>query len=370
MMTDNSLALLQATYLGNSIQTYAMTIALFLGLLFSFRVIFPLIFRGLSTVKNRLQRSHEQQHLETFIKMPSQIWLLLSLTLSLQLLVLPSLASQVLRGASLAIVVGMTIVVAQRLLEHVIIRYLPGAAEHESPQVPSVLHFTLTWLLWSVGVLLVLSNIGVNVISLVAGLGIGGIALALAAQNILGDIFSSFSLFFDRPFTEGDFIIVGEHMGTVKKIGMKTTRLASIDGEEIVIPNAELTSTRVRNFRRMKERRVVFTFGLTYDTPPSRVREIPPLVQDVIGHVEDARFGRAHFKSFGDSSLNFEVVYYLNGNDYDQFMNAQQAINVALLERLGAIGVQFAFPTRTVHLASAGNKEVSGDSSPDGIRIV
>lgn len=229
-----------------------------------------------------------------------------------------------------------------------------------------MLRIVIAVALWTLGALLILSNLGVNIVSLVAGLGIGGIAVALAVQNILGDIFSSFALYLDRPFREGDFIIVGSHMGVVKKIGLKTTRIQALQGEEIIIANQELTSARVQNFKRMRERRVLFRFGVTHDATPAQLRAVAGIVRKVIEDNPLARFDRAHFAAFGESSLDFEVVYYVGSGDYNAYMDLQQEINLAIYERLRAEGVAFAFPTRTVHLADARGAALL--APPDGAR--
>ena len=176
-------------------------------------------------------------------------------------------------------------------------------------------------------------------------------AIALAVQNILGDMFSSFSIYFDRPFEVGDFIIVGDHMGVVKKIGLKTTRIQALQGEEIVISNAELTSTRIRNFKKMQKRRIVFTVGVTYDTPKEKLEKIPSIVATIMAKVENADLDRVHFKEFADSSLNYEIVFYALTGDFGKYMDSRQAINLGLIEAFGKEGIEFAFPTQTVHLA-------------------
>jgi len=184
--------------------------------------------------------------------------------------------------------------------------------------------------IWVIGALMVLSNLGVDVTSLIAGLGIGGVAIALAAQNILGDLFSSFAIYFDKPFAVGDFIVVGDKMGTVERIGLKTTRIRALQGEEVVIANQDLLKAQIRNFKKMRERRVLFTFGIAYETPTKTVEGIPDIVKNILGAINGVRYDRAHFFSFGESSLNFEVVYYLKSSDYTRFMDVQQDINLAL----------------------------------------
>lgn len=206
-------------------------------------------------------------------------------------------------------------------------------------------------LLWSTGLLLILSNLGVNISAFVASLGIGGIAIALAAQNILGDIFSSFSIYLDKPFEIGDYIVVGDQSGTVKKIGLKTTRVEALQGEEIVISNQELTSTRVRNFKKMKKRRIVFEFGITYDTPVKKLKKIPKLAKEIFKKTKLVDLDRIHFKEFGAFSLNYEVVYFIKSSAYVDYMDAQQKLNLAIMEAFEKEGIEMAFPTQTIHIA-------------------
>jgi small-conductance mechanosensitive channel len=217
----------------------------------------------------------------------------------------------------------------------------------------SALGYVARVALWVVVLLLILQNAGVEVTALIASLGVGGVAVALALQNILGDLFASLAMVLDKPFVLGDFIIVGDFMGTVEKIGLKTTRIRSLSGEQIVFSNSDLLNSRVRNYKRMFERRVVFSFGVVYDTPADTLSEIGGWVEKIIEDIDQTRFDRAHFSTFGDSSLNFEVVYYVLNSDYNVYMDIQQAINLALLSRFEAEGVEFAFPTQTIYLSRA-----------------
>ena len=251
-------------------------------------------------------------------------------------------------------------------------RYKAEKLEADASAVTSMqaLSFAARVVVWSVIGLMLLDNLGIDVTALVAGLGIGGIAIGLAVQNILSDLFASLSIVLDKPFVIGDFLAVGEEQGTVEHIGLKSTRLKSLSGEQLVFSNGDLLASRVRNYRRMTERRVVFNFGVTYGTPTATLRALPGLVKRVVeehsgravgldeGAVTEGlelpalRFDRAHFKAFGDSALGFEVVYYVLVPDYARYMDAQQAINLALADAFEARGVGFAFPTRTLHVAT------------------
>lgn len=214
----------------------------------------------------------------------------------------------------------------------------------------AVLSFIARVALWSIVLLLLLDNIGFDVNALVAGLGIGGIAIGLALQNILGDLFASLSIVLDKPFQVGDFIILDEFSGTVENIGLKATRVRSLGGEMLVFSNADLTKARLRNYKLMKERRIEFSFGVAYDASPEQLSHIPAIVKNIISNTPQTRFDRAHFSRFGDSSLDFDVVYWMLVPDFAVYKDAQQAINLGLMQEFKALGVSFAFPTRTVVL--------------------
>ena len=206
------------------------------------------------------------------------------------------------------------------------------------------------FLIWIAGLLFLLANLGFDITAVVAGLGIGGIAIALAAQALLGDLFAYFVILFDKPFELGDFLIFGDILGSVERIGVKTTRLRSLGGEQIIVSNSDLTNSRVRNYKRMENRRVVFKVGVVYGTPLEQVKEIPALLRTAVEQEELAIFDRAHFASYGDWRLVFEVVYNVASPDYNLFMDIQERINLAIYESFSEREIEFAFPTQTVHL--------------------
>jgi small-conductance mechanosensitive channel len=203
----------------------------------------------------------------------------------------------------------------------------------------SVLGFFAQLALWSLVFLLALENLGFNITALLAGLGVGGIAVALAAQSILGDVFASITIVLDRPFSIGDFIVLDDIMGTVEYIGLKTTRLRSLSGEQIVISNSDLLKAKLRNFERLQERRVQFTVAVALDTPADKLGKVPAMMQTSIEAQPEARFERAHFKEIGDAHLTFEAAYYVSDRDYRRYMDTQQAINLALYARLQKEGI-------------------------------
>lgn len=215
----------------------------------------------------------------------------------------------------------------------------------------SALAFLGKLAIWSAVLLLALDNLGINVTALITGLGIGGVAVALAVQNILGDLFASLSIVLDKPFVIGDFLIVDDHLGSVEHIGLKTTRLRSLSGEQLVFSNSDLLKSRIRNYGRMYERRVVFSIGVTYQTPREKLKMIPGVIREAVEGQEQTRFDRSHFKEYGSFSLNFETVYYVLSSDYNLYMDIQQGINLYIHERFEKEEIVFAYPTQTVFVA-------------------
>ncbi len=210
-------------------------------------------------------------------------------------------------------------------------------------------------IIWILGVIFILDNLGYNVTTIIAGLGIGGIAIALAAQTILGDLFSYFVILFDRPFEIGDFIIIDDKSGAIEYIGVKTTRIRTLGGEQLICSNKDLTDSRVHNYKRMEKRRIVFSLGVTYQTSSDMIEEIPGLVRNIIAKTEHTTYDRGHFSGFGNFSLNFEFVYYILSSDYNVFMEKQQEIYRQILRTFNDRGIDFAYPTQTLFL----NKEES-----------
>jgi small-conductance mechanosensitive channel len=239
-----------------------------------------------------------------------------------------------------------------RLIHFLITKHLQKIKQEKesehSEQISRILRLGLKIIFAVFGFLLILSNLGVDVSSLLAGLGIGGIAVALAMQNILSDVFSSISIYIDRPFKIGDYIVVGKEMGTVEKIGLKSTRLRSLHGEEIIISNRELTNTRLQNFKTMERRRVALDFGVSYDTERSVLEKIPHLVQQIIEAIEGLQFDRCHLVAFGDFSLNFELVYHVESGKFQKYIETKQHVLLKLIEVFRKQGIEFAYPTQVV----------------------
>ena len=221
-----------------------------------------------------------------------------------------------------------------------------NARKHLSAVVITILKASL----WLIGLLLFLDNIGIKVSAFIAGLGVGGIAIAFAAQAVLKDIFSYFSIFFDNPFQLGDLIAVDNIQGTVEHIGIKTTRIRSVTGEQIVISNTALIGSKLHNFKRMDERRAVMTLDVTYNTEFEKLKEIPSIIKSIVEETSGTRFGRCHFVQFSDSSLKFEVVYHVLSSDYGVFRDIQQSINLNVKKTFDEKKIEFAFPSQSIYI--------------------
>ncbi|MGM0602704.1 MAG: mechanosensitive ion channel family protein [Bacillota bacterium] len=237
-------------------------------------------------------------------------------------------------------------------------------ATEEQQKVFSASTFFIKVIIWFAALLFILDNLNIEITGLITGLGIGGIAVAFAAQAILADIFNYFTIFFDKPFDIGDFVIVGDYKGTIEHIGIKTTRIRSLSGEQLVISNTDLMNSRINNYKRMQRRRINFSFGVTYDTPLEKLKLIPEMVESIIKEIDKTEFDRAHFNEYGNYSLIYQVVYFINDSDYKIYMDIQQNINFRLREKFDQAGITFAYPTQTIHIAENGNNS-STDSTPD-----
>lgn len=229
----------------------------------------------------------------------------------------------------------------------------PGQASASA----TLMSWALRTVLWVTVLLAILSNLGVNITAFIASLGVGGVAVALAVQNILGDLFASMAIAVDKPFEVGDFIVVGGIAGTVQKVGVKTTRIRALSGEQVVMGNTDLLKQTINNYRLMRERRIVFAFSIAQATAPDKAEAVARIVGEIIRAIPKVRFDRAHFKGFGASSLDYEVVYIVEDPSYNLYMDIQQQINLALLGRLQELGVQLAVPVSRVQVAAPGQAE-------------
>ncbi len=354
----------QTTVLGITLTNWALAVA---AALISFLAMTMALRLGLKRAsKLAAKTSNQVDDIAVNILRGTKTWLLAlaSLLIGLGLLDLPdrwsarvgqlwfiAVALQVALWVNTAVGIG---------LDRYIARHASAGMNHASASA-TLMSWGARTVLWSVVLLAMLSNLGVNITAFVASLGVGGIAVALAVQNILGDLFASLSIAVDKPFEVGDFIVVNGVSGTVELVGLKTTRIRALSGEQVVMSNTELLKNIINNYKRLVERRIVFKFGITYGAAPEQVEQIPAIVRRIVEGQEGARFDRAHFQAFGESSLDFEVVYIVLSPDYNRYMDLQQTINLQLMRELAALGVDFAFPTRTVILRNGDEPTPGGD---------
>jgi small-conductance mechanosensitive channel len=340
---------------GNLPQRWLLAAAVIILLYLFLLLLRTVITRRLTVIVKRTNTEFDDVLVDLISDTKNFFLLLISVYLGLQLLVLPEALTTFLSTIIkivLILQIGIwmshivTFLIARRVKRNLV-------TDADDATVVSTLGVVLKGVIWAIVLLLVLDNIpGVQVTTLIASLGITGIAVGLAVQNILGDLFASLSIALDKPFVIGDFINVGEFSGTVEHVGLKSTRLRSISGEQLVFGNNDLLSSRIRNFKRMANRRVPFTLSLTYQTPYEKLVRVPSIIQDVIESVdpEVVTFDRAHFREYADYSLNFEVVFLLATADFRRFMDIQQAINLEIYRRFGEEGIEFAFPTQSIFL--------------------
>jgi len=340
-------------YFGNSVKTYLIACGAFLGALLLLRLLRWAVLSRLQAWAKRTETLVDDFLVGLLKHLGPLFYLLIAIYLSSGILTLPS-------GLERAIQIFFVVVLtfkAVRVLQEVSGFFLKRWADRAQPEDPTSavvvenLSKVVRVFLWVAGVIFILDNLGINVTSIIAGLGIGGIAVALAAQAVLGDAFSAFAIFMDKPFRVGDFVIVGDLLGTVEHIGFKTTRVRSVWGEEVGFSNTDLTNSRIKNYKQMQLRRIIFKFGVTYQTPLTKLKQIPKLVEAIIKEIEGVEFMRAHFKAFGDYSLDFEALYTVLSPDYNRYMDVQQQINFRLAEEFQKLGVEFAYPTQTLFVS-------------------
>jgi len=333
---ERILDVLEAKWFGNTPLDWGIAAATAAAIVAVAMVAKPLLVRRLGNRAEKAGQGRAQLYQALVAALlATQVWLVAALALSVgsEGLALPRGAARVLSSVATVALFGQLGLWLSALLAF----WLKGSRERATSDNAgaatslSALGLLGQLLLWTMILLLVLENLGINVTTLVAGLGIGGVAVALAVQSILGDLFASLSIVIDKPFAIGDFIIIDEYRGTVEHVGMKSTRIRSVDGEQIVLSNSDLLKTRVRNYKRMRERRVVFPFRVAYGTPPEQLEQIPGIARKLIESHENTRVDRSHFYRFGDAGLEFETVFWMKTPDYGAYMDVQQAVNLGLI---------------------------------------
>ena len=343
--------LLNQIYFENRILDYLIALVIIIGGISLIKLLRAILKKKLASIDNT--------YIKYFLQMEVYVYpilLLLVVYAALHWLTLPGKVSTFLHYVFTVAFVFLLIRLISAAVRAAIRSYLVEQDETGAKfkQVRGII-LILNGILWTIGLIFLFDNLGFNVTAILTGLGVGGIAIALAAQTILGDLFNYFVIFFDRPFELGDFIIVDDKLGTVEYIGIKTTRIKSLQGEQIVFSNSNLTNSRIHNYKKMLERRVLFKLGVLYDTEKQKLEKIPKMIKSIVEAQADTRFDRAHFSAFGDFSLTIEVVYYVLSADYNRYMDIHERINLSIHESFGQNGIEFAFPTYTIAMQNTNN---------------
>jgi small-conductance mechanosensitive channel len=346
---------LEMTYLNNTVRAWLLAALVAVVVYVGVSILRRLVIRQITALSSRTENQIDDLVADTLRRTRTYFLLFVSFYAASRVLVLSPDTASALRFIGVVIVVAQVATWGTVVINTVIQRQMARRLDDDAASATTInaLGFVLRLVFYSVLLLMGLDNLGFDVTALIAGFGIGGIAIALALQNVLGDLFASLSIVLDRPFVIGDFIIVDDLLGTVEYIGLKTTRVKSLSGEQLVFANSDLLSSRIRNFKRMYERRIVFGLGVTYQTPRTKLEQIPGMIRAAVERQENTRFDRAHFKEYGDFSLNFEVVYFVLVPDFNVYMDIQQAVNFDIHRAFEDAGIEFAYPTQTLFMAKS-----------------
>ena len=357
---------LQSTFYDNPLGTWLLALALLVGGPFVLSRMLRFLAATLKKINERRPGEFTRLAGETVEGTKLLLILFIFVYISSSVLSLPTAAE---KACNFLFIIALSIqigIFASLLTRKIIFLYINSQDKaQEYTSALSIVNLTVRVLIWSAVLLMTLDNMGFNITTLVAGLGVGGIAIAMASQQILADLFASLSIILDKPFRMGDFIVIGDLLGTVENIGLKTTRIRSLSGEELILSNNDLLSSRIRNYKTMQERRVVFSLGVEFGTPHKKLKNIPQMIKTVIDSIEKARFDRSHFSSYGNFALNIETVYYILSSDYLTYMDIQQEINLQIFERFEQEGIAFAFPTQKIHIQTKAAAESNLQLDPE-----
>lgn len=349
---------LNQTLLGNTIAAYLKALIILVGAVLLIKILDKIILGRLKKWAERTETTLDDFLIRGVEKNLIPLLYFIALFISIKSLEIDKKFDRYFEIVSVVIVTFFLLRSITSLISYSLKAFVArtGGDEHKQKQLRGISNI-ISFIVWTLGFVFVLDNLGFKVSAVIAGLGIGGIAIALAAQAVLGDLFSYFVILFDRPFEIGDFITVADKSGTVEHVGIKTTRIRSLTGEQLIVSNTDLTNSRIHNFKRLEKRRVLFRLGVVYQTSYEKLKEIPEIVKNIIMSEPKAEFNRGHFASYGDFSLIFEFVYFVLDQDYIQFMEIQQNINLKIYEEFEKRGIEFAYPTQTLYVNKNNNTE-------------
>ncbi|MBA2501089.1 MAG: mechanosensitive ion channel family protein [Chitinophagaceae bacterium] len=349
---------LQYVFLGNTVQSWLIAIGIILALLLLVRIIRTIVLKKLKNWAEKTETTVDDFMVVFVQKSILPILYIFSIYSGLHYLWLSPKAEKVLYIIVALLVTFFIIRLVTSLLGHLLDVYATKKGQEPSKKLQMRgLMLVVNIIIWGIGLIFLFDNLGYDVTAVVAGLGIGGIAIALAVQKILGDIFSYFVIFFDRPFEIGDYIVIDHFKGTVEHVGLKTTRLRSLSGEELVFSNTDLTNSRLHNFKKLQRRRIAFKIGVTYQTTQDQLKQIPVMITQIINGIADTTLDRVHFMAFGAFSLDFEIVYFVESSEYNYYMDIQQRINLEINQAIIDAGIEFAYPTQTLFMEAGLNDE-------------
>ncbi len=301
---------LSRIYFGNTLQNWLISLSIFVAGILLIAIFKRVILKRLKLWAFRSETTFDDFLVLNFEKSVVPLSYLAVFQLAINLLQIGPKIASVLQIATLLFITFFILRIITSVVKKFIFSFIRTSENRDSEEKQANgLLLIINIIIWILGLVFIIDNLGYNVTTLITGLGIGGIAIALAAQTILGDLFSYFVIFFDRPFQIGDFIIVEDNMGTIEYIGIKTTRIRTLSGEQLICSNTYLTNSRIHNYKRMEERRIVFKLGVTYQTTSEIVKEIPVIVKEIIESTKDVRLDRGHFSGFGDFCVDFEFVF-------------------------------------------------------------
>lgn len=340
----------ETEYLGNTLSEYVGAIIVLLGMIAILGILQKVILSRLRNWSKKTETDIDDTFVRIIGTLKPPFYIFLAFYVGFSTLTFDGIIGNAIDVILIVWITYQVILAVQILIDYILEKKILVGDDKNKKSALRMLANIGKGALWGMGLLVILSNLGVNITSLIAGLGIGGVAIAFALQNILEDLFSSFTIYFDKPFEVGDFVVVGSAVGTIRHIGVKSTRVRALSGEEIVVSNKEITNATIQNYKKMEKRRVVFSFGVTYETATDKMREIPKIIEDVFASLEKADFGRAHFKSFDDSALSYEVVYHVTESDYNLYMDIQQEVNFQVKDIFEKKGISMAYPTQTIYM--------------------
>jgi small-conductance mechanosensitive channel len=344
--------LMAMTIGANSIYNISIAILIMIGTFLFLRLFRGVILMRIKKLAARTDNTFDDAFIEIVENISSFFYWGLALYISIQWLIIPGLAVKIIQTILIILVIYEI-----TKISCVFLKYTKEKNEEEADSTAlSGLKLIIRIVLWSIGILVILSNFGINITTLVTGMGIGGVAIAFAAQSILGDLFSSFSIYFDKPFRIGDFIIVGTDSGNVQKIGLKSTRIKTLQGEELIISNKELTTVRVQNFKPLERRRVVLRFGVSYDTSAKTLSQIPALIQEIISAEAFGEPVRVVLVDLLNGNFNFEVIFFVNSSEYEIFAQMQHRIIIGIKEVFEKKSIELSAPAQNVYLQNTSDK--------------